>query len=269
MIGALATGHPILFFKQTILHLFLAYGTSDFQHMLVSEFRPTLGEISIVFMAALFLIWRSLRGKWEKSVIDNPVFILASLSFVLGFITKRVWLDCGMPALCIWMAYEFQSALEKKIPVNSIKRLVITVCACAVLYLSVTNDAGSRWSLTKPLDFISAEDKAQAGMIPDPGGIIYSDDMSVFYQTFFKNPKAPWRYVLGFEAAIMPKEDLEILRNIERNFAAPKYYEPWVNKMRREDRLIIKGGPDSMPKIKGLEWHYIALSTWSGRKPQK
>jgi hypothetical protein len=268
-IGALATGHPVLFFKQTILHLFLAYGTCDLQHMLVTEFRPTLGEINIVFIAALFLIWRSLRGKWDRSAIDNPVFILAALSFILGFVTARVWIDWGMPAFIVWLTNEFQLILEDKVAANSLKRVGITICVCAVLYLSVTSDAGSRWSLSKPLDFISAEDKGQAGWVPEPGGIIYSDDMTVFFQTFFKNPKAPWRYVLGFEPALMPKEDLEVLRNIRRNFAMPKYYEPWVRKMKHEDRLIIRGAPDSSPKIEGLEWHYIALNTWSGRKLQK
>jgi len=269
VIGALATGHPVLFFKQTILHLFLAYGTCDFQHMLVTEFRPAFGEMNIVFMAALFLIWRSLRGKWDRSAIDNPVFILAALSFILGFVTMRVWIDWGIPALGVWLANEFQSVLEDKIPVDSLKRVIITICVCAVLYLSVTSDAGGRWSLAKPFDFISAEDKNQVGMVPEPGGIIYSDDMTVFYQTFFKNPKAPWRYVLGFEPALMPKEDLEVLLNIKKNFGMPKYYKPWVSKMKREDRLIIRGGPDGPPKIEGLEWHYIALGTWSGRKPQK
>jgi hypothetical protein len=268
-IGAVATGHPVLFFKQTILHLFLAYGTCDLQRMLVTEFRSVLCDINIVFMVALFLIWRSLRGKWNRSAIDDPVLILAAISFILGSVTARVWIDWGMPALMVWIANEFQSALEDRIAVDSLKRLGITVCICAALYLSVTNDANSRWSMTKPLDFISAEDKDQAGWVPEPGGVIYSDDMRIFYQTFFKNPTAPWRYILGFESALMPKEDLEVLRNIVRNFATPKCYQPWVSKMKRADRLIVRGGPDRAPKIEGLEWHYIALNTWSGRKPQK
>ena len=116
------------------------------------------------------------------------------------------------------------------------------------------------------MDYISSEDPKQAEWLPDSGGIIYSDDMGIFYQAFYKNPKADWRYILGFESAFMPPEDLKILRDIQKSFTRPKDFEPWVKKMRPEDRLIIRGGPDSQPKISGLEWHYIALNTWSGKK---
>ncbi len=268
VIGALLTGHPIIFFKQTLLHLFLAYGNCDIQHVLVTEFSPLLGDTNIVFAVAIVLIWRSARGGWSRSVIDNPVFILGALSFILGFITRRVWVDWGVPALAIWLANEFEPLFKSKTALYSWRRVAVTICICAVLYLSVTCDAGSRWSLTKPLDYLSAEDKEQAGWLPQAGGIIYSDDMDVFYQTFFKNPKADWRYILGFEPALMPKEDLVVLRNVQKNLGIPKYFEPWVKKMRPEDRLILRGSEESKPKIPELEWKYIALGTWSGRKPR-
>lgn len=268
IIGALLTGHPILFLKQTLQHLFLAYGDISIQRVFVGEFQPSLADINILFIVALFLIWRALRGKWSRSVIDNPVFILAALSFVLGYITRRVWLDWGIPALAIWMANELEPLFDNEAYLQSWRRVIAAACICAVLFLSITCDAFSRWSMVRPLDYISAEDKKQAEWLPGKGGIIYSDEMGVFYQTFYKNPGADWRYILGFEPALMPPEDLKIFRNIQKNFSRPEDFEPWVKKMRPEDRLIIRRGPESQPKIVGLEWHYIALNTWSGRKPR-
>ena len=37
------------------------------------------------------------------------------------------------------------------------------------------------------------------GWLPDQGGIFYTADMTLFFQTFFKNPQANWRYSVGFE----------------------------------------------------------------------
>ena len=148
------------------------------------------------------------------------------------------------------------------------RRITFSVIACLILYLSMTSDAASRWSRFKPVDYLSAEDPDQKPWLPEPGGIIYSDDMGVFYNTFFKNPKADWRYILGFEPAIMPKEDLATYRAIQENFRVYKYFYPWVKKMTAKDRLIIRGSPDAKPKIPELEWYYVAHATWSGRLPR-
>ena len=63
----------------------------------------------------------------------------------------------------------------------------------------------------------------------------------------------------------MPPEDLAILRKIQSNWYASQAYEPWVKKMRPEDRLILLQG--SSPTITALEWTYAANNTWIGRLP--
>ncbi len=267
-IGASFTGHPVIFIKQMVTHLFLVFGSHDVERQLVGELRPTIGNYTIILTAAAVLGWRALRAKQIGSSINNPVFILAALSFILGFFTKRIWLDWGMAAFAVWLALEFEDFFKAKLNPLSWRRFRLAMLSIAILYISITVDVGSRWSLTRPMDYLSSEDPKQIEFLPNPGGIIYSDDMGIFYQTFYKNPKADWRYVLGFESAFMLPEDLKILRNIQRNFNRPEDFEPWVRKMRPEDRLIIRGGPDTLPKIVGLEWHYIALNTWSGRKPK-
>lgn len=265
-IGASLTGHPIIFIRQMITHLFLVFGSHSLERQLVGELRPMVGDYRIVLTAMLMLVWRALRGKGIKNSVDSPAFILAGMSFILGLITTRIWLDWGMTAFAVWVAKEIDDFLDSKIDISSFKRIIIALIIGATLCISITVDASSRWSMARPLDYISSEDSKQAKLLPPPGGIIYSDDMFVFYQIFYKNPKADWRYILGFESAFMPPEDLKILRKIQENLSRPEDYEPWVDKMGPKDRLVIRGSPDAKPKIKGLEWNYIALNTWIGRK---
>jgi hypothetical protein len=92
--------------------------------------------------------------------------------------------------------------------------------------------------------------------------------MTLFYQTFFKNPNGDWRYMLGFEPTWMPKEDFEVYHKVLWNFGDAKAYAPWVEKMRPEDRLAIRGGRGSPPNIPQLEWNYGVSGIWIGRLPR-
>ena len=132
----------------------------------------------------------------------------------------------------------------------------------------MTADSGSRWTYNLTTEYLKEGAPEYAEWLPEPGGIIYSNDMTLFYQTFFKNPKAPWRYILGFESSIMPPEDLAVLRKIQWNFEADKAFEPWVKKMRPQDRLIIRRNFYAKPNISSLEWYYAATGTWIGRLPR-
>ncbi|MFO7817722.1 MAG: hypothetical protein R6V39_08605, partial [Desulfovibrionales bacterium] len=44
-------------------------------------------------------------------------------------------------------------------------------------------------------------------------------------------------------------------------------YLPWVEKMRPQDRLVIRRGAGSPPDIPELEWNYTVTNTWCGRLP--
>ena len=275
IIGTILTGHPVVFLRQMLLHLFLVFGSNNLQRTLVTELRPALGSTNIIFAAAILIIFRMLAdrrtGKLPSNirVLSSPAFVMTGIAFILGLATNRAWLDWGLPAFAVWMAEELGFFLDIKIPAYSGKRIVIAVLSGIALYIGSSSDVADRWSMTRPLDYIQQNDTKQREWLPGPGGIIYSDDMGVFFKTFYKNPHAPWKYALGFESALMPDEDLKTLRNIEENFGDPKYYEPWVKKMRPSDRLVVIGREGSPPKIEGLEWHYICLNTWIGRKPRK
>ena len=267
-IGASLTGHPYLFLKQTIFHAIRAFGSHDLQRVLVSEFQPYAGNFPIIIVVCGLLGWRKMRGAWNPKVIDNPVFIMAILCWILGFVSTRFWIDWGMPAIMIWMALEFQEIINSKLSLLSWRRVLLTIALLGTIYLAITNDSGSRWSSSLNRVYLSFDNPDHASELPDPGGIVYSDSMGIFYSTFFKNPNAPWRYILGFEPAIMPPEDLAIYRKIQRGFRAHDDFEPWVKKMKPKDRLIIKYTQDKTPQIPELEWHLAARDTWIGRLPR-
>ena len=86
----------------------------------------------------------------------------------------------------------------------------------------MTSDLNSRW--TKPDVAVSLGDGTSRldGWMPEPGGILYSADMTIFYQTFFKNPNADWKYILGFEPTFMPAEDFDIYHKMNGISATPK-----------------------------------------------
>jgi hypothetical protein len=93
-------------------------------------------------------------------------------------------------------------------------------------------------------------------------------DQSLFYQTFFKNPDGDWRYIMGFETTLMPDEDFKVYHDVMWNFGDAKAYKPWVDKMRPEDRLVIRGGSANVPPIPQLEWNHGVGGIWIGRLPR-
>jgi hypothetical protein len=91
--------------------------------------------------------------------------------------------------------------------------------------------------------------------------------MQFFYNTFYKNPQGGWRYIVGFEPALMPPDDLKIYRGIHLAEGSPDSYQPWIKKMRPEDRVAISR-PDQ-PELPALEWKQAAHGVWIGRLPAK
>jgi len=268
-LGSALTGHPMEFMVQSVRHMFGVFGSISVNRQLVPELHPSSGDIAPVLAVAVMLLWRATSIGWNPRVLLNPVFMLMVAGWVLGLKTQRFWWDFGMIAFIVWIALELQEHLQRTMPVDSLKRLFVTLGLAVGVFFGFTSDRDSRWTQNLATSFLSPSESDLAGWLPDNGGIFYNSDMDFFFQTFYKNPTADWKYVLGFESGLMRPENLEILRKIQWNYGDVDAYQPWVKEMRPQDRMIFRaprgGGP---PDIAPLQWHYAGNGIWIGRLPR-
>jgi len=262
VIGAMFTGTPFIFLHQEFFQAIKALGQHDFQRQLVTELQPFMGEPLVLLLIGGLLLWRWVRGEWDAKIVDNPVFYLVVIAWLLGFAAVRFWTDWSWPALTFWVACEIQAALESYTDRFSLKRMALAGVVCLVLLMAMTNDRGSRWSGIVS-EWPNMENAEHRPWLPDEGGILYNDSMSLFYQVFYLNPHGPWRYTLGFEPVWLTDENLKTYRAIQLTRGKEKSYAPWVEKMTLKDRMILIS--NDKPRIEGLEWHEITPTIWSGK----
>ena len=267
LLGAAWTGHPLAFISQQVIHAALALGADVSQRYLVGEFRASQLDFQFFGVVAGTLLVRMIVSKKTfRDLVIDPLFVLFLLGSMLGVFVRRFLLDWGMPAGLLWMALQWraliqEARLQHRYPLFGLGILGVLL---AMLFAMTTSDYSRRWTDMLDDEAIHADDPELSEWLPEPGGIVYSDTMRVFYRTYFNNPSAPWRYMLGYEAGLMPEEDLKIYRSMQWNGFVPATFAPWVEKMRSEDRMIVlrKG----TPAILGLEWHLAANNVWIGRK---
>ena len=266
--GCALTGHPWEFLSQAVRHMTEAFGHFVLNRQLEPEWHASDGATPAVLAVMALLLWRATSTGWNPRAVLDPIFMMMILGWALGLKVQRFWWDWGTPAFLVWVSLELQEHFERDVSFNSIRRLFVTLGIAAGLFIGFTSDRDSRWTENLTTEYLTPENPALAGWLPGPGGIIYNSDMDVFFDTFFKNPTAPWRYVLGFEPGLMLPEDLAVLRHAQWNFGDSRAYEPWVKKMRPEDRLIINATRGGAPDIPELEWNYAATGLWIGRLPR-
>ncbi|HEY1719223.1 MAG TPA: hypothetical protein VGH42_13145 [Verrucomicrobiae bacterium] len=264
-LGCALTGHPWEFLLQSVRHMFGVFGNFVINRQLESELHPSDGATPAVFAVVALLLCRNIFLGWNPRAVMNPIFMMMVLGWLLGLKLQRFWWDFGTPAFIVWVALELQEHFERQLSFDSAKRLLVTLGIAAGVFLGFTSDRDSRWTGNLTAEYFSPENPDAAGWLPEPGGIIYNSDMDVFFQTFYKNPTADWKYILGFESGLMLPEDLKVFRDAQWNYGDARAFEPWVKKMRPADRMVIRGG--GTPDIPELEWHYVGSSLWVGRLP--
>jgi hypothetical protein len=267
-LGASLTGHPFESPYQAVVMASRAFGTHSTQRTLVTEFQPSSGEVLALIIFGGLLILRNLAGLKARPLTSNPAFWLAALTWVLSFKAWRFTEDWGWPALMVLITCDLQLLLQVRLPVDSFKRLALACGLAAMAFLAITNDRGSRWTYNLTQQYLTQDNPDLNGWLPEKGGVLYSPDMTVFYQTFFKNPNADWRYILGYEPGFMLDEDFKVYHSIMWNSGDAKAYKPWVDKMRPQDRLVIRGSRGSPPNLPQLEWEYGVSGIWIGRTPR-
>jgi hypothetical protein len=269
LLGAMFTGHPVAYPVQALKLALLATGLHAAVRTMANELQPDSGDVLALIILGGLLILRRLARLNAPPLTATPAFWLVCFTWVLGFKVGRFWDDWGWPALMVLMTCDLQLLLQARCAMDSFKRLGLVCGVALAAYLCLTSDLNSRWSATLVDQYLTtAEHPELNGWMPEKGGIFYSADMTLFYQTFFKNPNGDWRYTLGFEPTWMPKEDFEVYHKVLWNFGDAKAYEPWVKKMRPEDRLAIRGGRGGPPNLPQLEWNYGVSGIWVGRLPR-
>jgi hypothetical protein len=270
-LGACLTGHPWQFASQSVRLVLQVFGGHALTRQLVGEVLPSNGDFSAVVLVIAMLVWRSCSSDWTARELINPIFITSIIGWILGLKVLRFSADWGMPALLLWLALEFQKQFEQYLRFDSWRRLLISLGLAGGVFLLFTGDTGSRWTWNLTNQYLTEDNPELAGWLPDKNGIIYSADMEIFYFTFFKNPTAQWRYVLGFEPALMRPDDFAVVDKALWNFGDLRAYEPWVKKMRPEDRLILRASYSRLtgrPNIPELEWFFAENDYWIGRLPR-
>jgi hypothetical protein len=267
-ISSLLTGHPVDYLAQAVSMATNSVGQHATNRTEVTELQPFGGDIlAVVTVGAL--VGLKLLTKSPLSLTRNPAFWIVCGCWILGFRVSRFWEDWGWPALMVLIATEIEFLLAARFEADSLRRLLLALILTVATFLAVTCDLNSRWTQSLTWQFLSVADHPElAGWMPDKGGILYSSDMNVFYQTFYKNPHADWRYMVGYEPALMPPDDFKTYYKILWNDGDVKAYAPWVAKMTPADRLVIHGSSAAKPNIPELEWNYGISGTWIGRLPR-
>jgi hypothetical protein len=269
ILGAALTGHPWVYTIEALRQACNAMSLHATQRTLVTELRPTPGNLFGLLLLAGLLVLRQLARLPARPFSSNPAFWLALIGWVLGHEADRFWDDWGLPALMVLMAGDLQLFLQSRLQPHSLRRLALAAGLALTVYITTTNDVDSRWTNTLTAEYLTPDNPKLAGWLPDSGGILYEADMALFFDTFFKNPTAPWRYSVGYEPALMPPDDFATYQKILWNAEEPEAYQPWVRKMRPQDRLVLDARSSPASALPQLEWKYAVKNLWIGRLPSE
>lgn len=268
VVGAILTGSPIRFIAGTSAHAFRAFSELPEMGLRVGEFRP-MPPAPLVVAAAVLVVWlRQRRGERVSNLFRDPAFVLAAAGYLLGLRVQRFWGDWGVPAFLVWSAREFHATLTLVMPRTSLQRAALVLVAAAALYLHITPDLHGKWSRHAVGHYLSMENPEHREWLPDSGGTAYSNDMAFFYNTFYRNPHGPWKYVLGFEPTMMPEEDLRVYADVIGGGDPYRAVAPWVAKLTPADRLVLLSRSAQQPRIPSLEWCRTDDGYWIGRRPK-
>lgn len=259
LLGALLSGNPVAFLSQNLsLAMNLGGGAVSawVYEMQAYPFVPMLmlGVLAVVLVRK---VWLDVPA---KSLLRDPVFVLAALGCLLGMRSARFWMDWGMPAAVVFIAREIEQLWIAFAPAG--RRLLGAGIVAVCCFLVWTANVNQRWMPRHEKAFQEIMISRRAAL-PDSGGILYTDDRRIFYEMFYLDPVAPWRYTLGFTPEVMPQEDYDVY--VDRHTTGTiESLEPWVRKMTPADRLLIRDHR-GVQRWNQLEWLQVEGGFVSGR----
>lgn len=263
--GGVLTGSPYVFLKQAVDIARVISAENLPASQLVGEFQP--GDGNFITLAVLAVVWSAhvqIRRVTNPALV-GPIAGQIVLCWILGFYADRFRADWAVPAVLLWLALAIQDMFEVTLHAASWRRAQVTCFLALPLFLHLTNDLGGRYSYSQNEVFLDAKNAALKPWFPDKGGIFYTADLDFFFRTFYQNPDGEWRYVLGMEPALMLDDDRQTYRNIQRTNHALIAYQPWLDKLRPEDRLVIIN--QQQPVWPALQWKHVGNNFWIGKRP--
>ena len=270
--GALLTGKFLQFLYYHFAVTFSIYSEPTLNWLLVGENATGLQTVYWSLFAAIIIIFCMKKCNYKLANIgSDPVFMMVLLCWMCSIWIVRFWIDWGRMALLLWLSYRIHDLIKSSHSLNKPRiRYCLSMFIMVCLVLCFINDNSGRFTrdpiLQQPIDFYNEETLNKLkGWEPGEGGIIYSTSMKCLYQHFFQYPTAKWKYILGFEAAIMKEEDKKILREIGYT-SLEEAYGPWVKRMTEKDRLILNQKLSAFPE---LEWTRGNKTWWIGRLKKK
>ena len=264
-----ASGHPVDYLSHALGMAVHGVGGHLSNRSEVTELQPFGGDILAVVLFGALVVLRLATRHTAPTLTKNPAFWLMCGCWILSFRVGRFWEDWGWPALMVLVVTELDLLFAEKFVADSLRRLWLVLILSVAAFFAVTADLNSRYTKNLDWSYLSVTEHPEiADWMPDADGILYSPDMGIFYQTFYKNPTAKWRYLVGFEPALMPADDFKTYQEIFLQNGDAKAYEPWVKKMKPADRLVLRAGKNERPGIAGLEWDYAVPGIWIGRTPR-
>jgi len=266
LLAGVLTGHPIAFLGGQLLHMRHAMAPLATAGPMVTEFAPSMGSGAMGMLLLGFLCFK-LGGEREGTLLGDPIFLLALVGWLLGLQVQRFWVDWGLPCAVLWLAFELEPRVLRFGSRAPVGRLVLAAGTCLAALLLVTTADDRRWSERTHENSIVTDRPELRGWLPGDGGILYAAHMAIFYDTFYRNPHAPWRYILGFEPAMMPDEDRATFQKVVTEYDNPAAFRPWLAKMRPVDRLAYFSGPSPRALFPGLQWYPVGRNIWLGRLP--
>ena len=265
ILGALLTGD----FKEFLYYHYAAtlniFTERLYTWQLVTEFAE--GNYALLWLiptVAITIISIYTKKIKLNDLSKDPLFILILLTWLLSIKVIRFWSDWGIIALMFWLSNQLSELIKD---MQSIKktffRYVLFTFIMISLALLIPN---LNWNNEKNGKYnqINFNQEQYASFLPEDGGIIYNDNMLHFYYLYYENPEAKYKYVLGFEPAIMSKDNKKIYREIAYSKCHYSAYKPWIEKLTEKDRIYTS--KDISEFYPQLTWIKANKSLYIGKK---
>lgn len=264
VIGAYLTGEFNEFLHFHYAATFNIFSEQIYNWQLVTEFAEgSIYTFWIFPTAAVIILLIYSKKLCLNQLTKDPLFIMVLLSWMLSIKVVRFWVDWGIVSLMFWLSYKISDLIEE---MQSVKKpffrwtlFIFTVLSVIIL----VPDSG--WNNQKERKKYSVDfSKPQfAEFKPLDGGIIYNDAMAHFYYQYYADPEGKYKYVLGFEPAIMFPENRKVFREIVYSSFHYSSYKPWIDKLTEKDRIFASA--DISSYYPQLDWIKAGNKLWIGK----